>query len=556
MGQSLGPLAEVPELEGYDSRAHTAFTAGDFHYQVLRKGDRIIHRESRRDSQGKVLGSREAEIRYVLGSGSRGRSYLIDLDGELFQSPIAWFSQAQRWDLAPGYEKQNLHFEKAVKVECLFCHSNRVVPLGNTLNRYEKPIFRGHAIGCERCHGPGAIHVREQEAGAEQPDPDTSIVNPAKLAPVLRDAVCEQCHLQGVTRIPRRGYEEFDYRPGLPLHQFLAVFVKTRGLALTDRAVSQVQQMMESGCFRKSNGKLGCISCHDPHALPATEQKTAFYRRRCLECHGEEGPDCKLSLLVRREKNQDDCVSCHMPRFESVDVAHTAVTDHRVLRRLGGTRSEEPAAPDVAFRALRSPLVHFHEAHLPAGDSVNRELGIALTQVGTTEKLPTALQFALPRLQETLKKWPDDIPVLKAKGIALAHQARAAEALKTFERILSLAPEHEEALAWAGYLAEQLGPLERAEDYWHRAVDVNPCFSGYHVGLARVLFQRERWQQAAQEAGAALQMNPARLEARRLLLLCHLRLGDREKVRVEWEIYQGLRPPDLEEVRKLIEEKR
>ena len=43
--------------------------------------------------------------------------------------------------------------------KCLFCHCNAVEPVADTLNRYRPPLFRGHAIGCERCHGPGELHV-------------------------------------------------------------------------------------------------------------------------------------------------------------------------------------------------------------------------------------------------------------------------------------------------------------------------------------------------------------------------------------------------------------
>jgi predicted CXXCH cytochrome family protein len=549
MGQSLGSLAEVSPRESYDAAAHVTFTAQGFDYEVVRTGDKLIHRESRRDAQGKVISTREAEIRYVLGSGSRGRSYLLDVDGELFQSPIAWYSQSRRWDLSPGYDKKHYHFERSLKVECLFCHCNRVEPVPYTVGRYEQPVFRGHAIGCERCHGPGELHVREQNAGQAVADPNPSIVNPARLSPMLRDAVCEQCHLHGVERVPRRGREVFDFRPGLPLHDYLAVFVKRPEVTTEYRAVSQVEQMVASQCYRKSNGKLGCISCHDPHMLPEPAAKAAYYRKRCLECHGKDSPDCKLAEPVRQEKNHNDCAACHLPRFDSADVAHTAVTDHRVLARPDRPSSEPKA---VALPPWQVPLVPFHERYLAPRDSLKRELGILLAQVSGNEQQPFALQQALTRLQESLLSWPEDVPVLKAKATALANQGRAAEALKTFEEILALVPRHEEALAWAGALAEQRGPLDRAEAYWRRAVEVNPHFSGYHLGLARVLLRRGQWDQAAREAETARAMDPTRLDVRRLLLFCYVKQGKRDKARAEWEAYQGFRPPDLEEVGKLL----
>ncbi len=89
---------------------------------------------------------------------------LIERDGFLFQSPITWYVRQRKWDLSPGYEKANLHFDRSVENNCLFCHANRVEPVAGPADRYRPPIFRGHAIGCERCHGPGELHVKRPSA--------------------------------------------------------------------------------------------------------------------------------------------------------------------------------------------------------------------------------------------------------------------------------------------------------------------------------------------------------------------------------------------------------
>ena len=62
---------------------------------------RTIHRETRRDRAGKVIAQVEGEVRYVLGSGSHARAFLIERDDYLFQSPITWYSQESA-GLAPG----------------------------------------------------------------------------------------------------------------------------------------------------------------------------------------------------------------------------------------------------------------------------------------------------------------------------------------------------------------------------------------------------------------------------------------------------------------------
>src|SRR5205823_3198677 len=102
-----------------------------------------------------------------------------------------------------------------------------VHPREGYANRYESPLFdEGHAIGCERCHGPGALHVRDPGQRDPETGIDYTIVNPKHLKPDLRAAVCEQCHLEGETRIVRRGRDLFDFRPGLPMQAFWSVFVR------------------------------------------------------------------------------------------------------------------------------------------------------------------------------------------------------------------------------------------------------------------------------------------------------------------------------------------
>ena len=79
------------------------------------------------------------------------------------------------------------------------CHAGRMNPIPQERNRFdEKKPFHELAIGCERCHGPGKKHIHFHEENhcrlGTNVDP---IVNPEKLSPELRDAVCYQCHLQG-----------------------------------------------------------------------------------------------------------------------------------------------------------------------------------------------------------------------------------------------------------------------------------------------------------------------------------------------------------------------
>ena len=289
MGRSLAPVSDATGTVGGEGPEGPAdFESAGSRFVVERRGGQVIHRETRTDEHGKVLAQVEAAVQYAVGSGTRGVSFLLEHDGRLYQSPISWYSQERRWAPSPGYESDNLHFNRPIEPRCLFCHTNRVEPVEQTPNRYREPIFRGHTIGCERCHGPGELHVRRPGLVDGR---DPTIVNPKHLEPALRVDVCVQCHVLGSQRIERPGRELFDYRPGLPTAAFFAIY----GYADAGRnnVVGHVEQMKISRCFRESRGQMDCTSCHDPHRRPAPEEKTESFRRQCLACHEQKG--CKLA---------------------------------------------------------------------------------------------------------------------------------------------------------------------------------------------------------------------------------------------------------------------
>jgi hypothetical protein len=271
MGRSLAPISEVTDASnGEGPEGSAEFDSGATHFAVERRGKQVVHRETRTDKNGQVLAQVEAVLKYAVGSGTRGESYLVEHDGWLYQSPISWYSLDRRWAPSPGYENDNVHFNRPIEPRCLFCNTNRVEPVEWSANRYRQPIFQGYTIGCEPCHGPGELHARRPEL-VDGHDP--TIVNPKHLKPALRVELCSQCHLLGAQRIERPGRELFDYRPGLPTAAFFAIYGYAD--AGGNNVIGHVEQMKLSRCFRESRGQLSSTSCHDPHQTPAAAEKAA-----------------------------------------------------------------------------------------------------------------------------------------------------------------------------------------------------------------------------------------------------------------------------------------
>jgi Tfp pilus assembly protein PilF len=542
MGRSLAPLATVSG-NGAITGSPASFDAGGFHYTIERRDGHTFHKESRLDSQGQVLAEVEAEVNYMLGSGTRGASYLIERDGYLVQSPISWYAQSEKWDLSPGYQRANTHFDRPVRSQCLSCHANRVDAVEDGSNRYRSPIFQGHAIGCERCHGPGELHARSP---AERTDAgDMTIVNPRRLEPVLREDVCQQCHLQGDHRIERAGRNSFDYRPGLPLDEFIAVFFR-REAGQSNKAVGQVEQMQASACYRASGMKLGCISCHDPHRVPTATERVAFYKSRCETCHADRG--CSVPEATRRrETGEDDCIRCHMPRSASVDIAHTASTNHRIPRHADQAESFEPGYP--ATGSLDGvPLVLFDgntQSDASSRTEAERDLGLALfaqARSAPNEQRVALARLAAPRLEDALKADADDTPARNAFAGALWLLGRRDEAFTEFETILQQAPNHAEALEAAANLAHTLGQREQMLGLLDRAIANNPWHATFYQLRAQIHMVRADWRRAMSDCRDALRLNPSLMNVRIALVECYLRLKDRKQAKAEFETLLKLGP--------------
>jgi hypothetical protein len=546
MGRSLEPITLATAVERYDASSGNPFTAGNLRYEIERIGERVVHKETATDTSGRQLWQQEAEVQFALGSGERGRSYLLNQDGFLFQSPITWFPLKGKWDLSPGYDTSNAHFSRPITHGCLFCHANRAQYDSQTNNHYASPIFQGYAIGCERCHGPGELHVQARRSDAKISGVDHTIVNPRHLEHSLREAVCQQCHLQGEQRVLSRGRDYFDFRPGLPLTLFIRDFVRPRDQEEKNKFVGTVEQMYASRCFEKSNGadKLGCVSCHDPHEKPAADKKVAYYRERCLSCHAQNG--CSLPRPSRLEKQPDEsCIACHMPSKEA-SIQHTAITDHRIPRQPDSDKISL-VAPDWP-RQGQVPLVPFpavnaeKETDSSADEDLPRDLGVALTELGHIHPLPWLGEMALPHLDRAVEEHENDFAAWDARAFALWITGRHEEGLRCCEKILEKEPNRESTLFTAAMLAIRLNKPALTRTYAERGIKVNPKLWINYQLLADLAAYGRDWETAKKECQQAIRLQPSNILPHRLLITCYLQTGEKTKAQQEFDICMVLTP--------------
>lgn len=524
MSRSCGTTPGPDDIEAFDER--TEFQASDGrHYRVERRDGEIYHHELMRDDAGREIYDQAFKVSFYIGSGTRGKSYAIDHDGILVQSPISWYtSKGGLWDVSPGYRPFNHpRFERRIAEECVTCHSGRAAVDPERENVFVEPVLLEAAISCERCHGPGRNHVELQESG-NPPSGDASIVNPLKLTPDRRDAVCNHCHLQGKQRVARYGRRPDDFRPGDRLDDVLAVLVAATGVRADGRtkAVSQVEQMNDSECFKQSAGRLGCTSCHDPHSHVSGDEKAAYYRGRCMQCHDEHG--CSLAAEKRRAPPADDsCIYCHMPRLSAHDVPHATQTDHRILRVADTDPMPWEAAPET------SELVLFDREHTPLPDweIVRVESFGKLREFERQSYGPEAALLEIEQsLRAVVELAPDDAASHYALGTSASLRHDLGAARGAWERALEIKPQHEQTLNALVNVCQNSGDPEAALRYLERLLALNPWRARDHALRATLLADLGDWPQAAEAGEAALRLDPTDNEARRWLIAEYQKRGD------------------------------
>ncbi len=469
MSRSMSLANDATPVEKWDAGSHSKFNFGSTLFQADNNPPTMVHTESLIDVSGKITSSVSEKISWIVGSGARGRAYIVDHDGYWFQSPLAWYSASKRWNLSPQYEKSNLHFTRPITQECLFCHCTSAEPVQSSINHYSPRGFHEAAIGCERCHGPGELHVAARTSNPTAEIADPTIANPSRMSPELREDLCWQCHLQSTARVVRFGKNLFDYRPGLPLDEFVVDFMKSDHLQNEPQFVGTVPQMITSRCYQSTEGdnKLGCTSCHDPHYSPKESDRSAYYRKRCLNCHKQD--HCTGESALRKEKD-NNCIACHMPASQSA-FPHLAGTDHRVLKN--------PIDPKV--RTTNKSIVQAENPLIPLrgtnAGKYGREMGIALQILADKSALPNAQRYArlaIPHLRSATLPHANDIDALYAEGKSLWYIGQKTVALRLFSEILQRFPNEENILYNASVLAIQLGETKKSTIWSGRLIELNP----------------------------------------------------------------------------------
>jgi hypothetical protein len=293
MGRALELPGTTPLLR---AGPELQFREGRFAYRLYRDGDRLVYNVT--DGQESIT----APVRSIFGPGVAGQTFIVEHQGQLYESRVSYYKARAGLDLTIGALPQPRTATEALgRVmtsadvrECYTCHATTQVRDGKVDIAAVVP-----GVQCETCHGPGAAHAASagRQAGT------------------------------AMKKLRESGAEEMNELCGT-CHRTWAV-VAANGPHNIVNVRFQPYRITKSKCFDADDPRIRCSACHDPHDRVNHEARS--YDKACEACHTSRAGAKSGARTCPIAKA--GCASCHMPKY-TLPQSHFEFSDHyiRVVR--------------------------------------------------------------------------------------------------------------------------------------------------------------------------------------------------------------------------------
>jgi len=289
------------------------------------------------------------DVAFVYGSRYKQR-YFTKRGDDYFPLPAQWDVAKKKWLpyhveagtdwWVPHYGPTNM--DRPTGPTCDGCHSVNY-------NVQTRQVTEWN-VGCEKCHGPGSVHVAHPTR--------KNIVNPETLDFVRANDVCMQCHTQGRPLTNPIGNRYYDWPVGFVPGMRLADFWELESLkpGVTDfyqfADLTAHKNRMQGNDFVQStmyHRGLRCFDCHQVHSNQYESNLGKPGNELCLTCHNNQNP-AGLRVPVTRHTHHGEnsagsqCVACHMPTIEQT-IKDNYVAAH-TFRFITPTETDQTGIPN------------------------------------------------------------------------------------------------------------------------------------------------------------------------------------------------------------------
>jgi predicted CXXCH cytochrome family protein len=261
------------------------------------------------------------QVAFVYGSRYKQR-YFTKIGDDYFVFPAQWDVAKKRW--LPYHADKNAdwwvafypdsNMQRPTGPLCDGCHS-----VNYNIDTHQVTEWN---VGCEKCHGPGSLHVAH-------PTKD-NIVNPARLSAFAGNDTCIQCHSQGRPLANPIAGKYYDWPVGYVPGKRLADFWRLEDLkpGVTDffqyADLTAHKNRMQGNDFVQSNmyhREIRCFDCHQVHSPQNASNLITVGNALCLTCHTPDNPaglKGTVSEHTHHAANSpgSQCTACHMPLIE------------------------------------------------------------------------------------------------------------------------------------------------------------------------------------------------------------------------------------------------
>ena len=282
------------------------------------------------------------EVELVIG-GNWDQHYEALVEGQHFPTPMRWAVGDKSW-LIGGYRPEDwfkadgtpdgiprkpheLKKLRATEAKCAMCHETGFTPTRDPATKTWGGTPLEPGIGCEKCHGPGSLHVEANKDPAKK-DPGKIVHGTKDLNALQQTMLCAQCHGRNTNKTEPDLAFPVGFLPG-DVHMSSLVSFWSYDDSNPDhnkyfwpsnwarRNRQQWQDFRLSKHFTKTD--VTCLTCHTFHGRWEPRQLRLPKAQLCVQCHTATGlakkPNAELyagSLMAQRGVT---CTDCHMAKI-------------------------------------------------------------------------------------------------------------------------------------------------------------------------------------------------------------------------------------------------